>query len=220
MPDGNYSSEIDGSHGVAAVVAAVFVFGISFGAVATSAGVSFVPALFMSATTFGGAAQVGSVSVLGAGGGVASAVLTGALLNVRYLPMGITVASSYRGRWWCRAAQAQLLGDETWALSRTREGNHDRRRLLTAGAAVYVVWLAGTAIGAVGLRSVGDVSSWGLDVVSPAIFLGLLAKQLTSTRARLAAGSAVVVALGLAPITPAGVPVAVASLICLIGLVR
>jgi 4-azaleucine resistance transporter AzlC len=205
---------------IAPVAAAAFIFGISFGVVATTAGFSVLAALVMSATTFGGAAQIGSASVLGASGGPASAVLTGVLLNLRYLPMGITATSAYHGPWWSRAGQAQLLGDETWALSRTPDGKHDARLLLMSGATVYVVWLAGTALGAVSLSSIGDVSSLGLDMVSPAIFFALLWKQLTTSRTRLAAVAAAVVALALVPFTPAGVPIAVASLVCLIGLAR
>lgn len=205
---------------VTPVAVAVFVFGISFGVVATTSGFSVPAALVMSATTFGGAAQVGASSVLGGGGTALSAILTGSLLNLRYLPMGVTAASAYDGPWWRRAALAQLLGDETWAISRTPDGRHDSRLLILAGLVVYVVWLAGTAIGAIGLHSIGNVSAWGLDMVSPAIFFALLWKQLDDNRTRLAAAGAVVVALLLVPVAPPGVPVAVASLVCLVGLRR
>jgi 4-azaleucine resistance transporter AzlC len=218
MADDNYTSLRTGPlQAIAPVAMAAFIFGISFGVVATTAGFSVLAALVMSATTFGGAAQIGSASVLGAGGGPTGAILAGTLLNLRYLPMGVTATSAYRGPWWARAAQAQLLGDETWALSRTPDGRHDTRLLLLSGATVYVVWLAGTALGAISLSSVGDVSSLGLDMVSPAIFFALLWKQLTTPRTRIAAVSAAVVALALVPITPPGVPIAVASLVCLIG---
>lgn len=206
-----------GAGAIVSVVASVFTFGVTFGIVAVTAGFSVPAALVMSATTFGGAAQVGAASVIGAGGGVASAIVAGALLNLRYLPMGISAAGSYPGAWWQRGALAQLLGDETWALSRKPDGEHDSRLLILSGASVYVVWFAGTALGASSLQFVGDSSRWGLDMVSPAIFFGLLWKQLATPRTRLAAVCAVVVALGLTPFTPAGVPIAVASCICLMG---
>lgn len=205
---------------IAPVATVALLFGISFGAVATTAGFGLEPALVMSATTFAGSAQIGAASVLAAGGGALGAVLAGVLLNLRYLPMGVTAAGAYRGPWWSRVAQAQLLGDETWALSRTPDGGHDRKLLLQAGAAVYVVWAAGTALGVVVFRGVGDISAWGLDMVSPAIFFALLWKQLDSPRTRIAALAAVAVALALTPVTPAGVPIAVASLVCLMGLLK
>lgn len=218
--NGNYASvRTIRWQAIAPVATASFVFGVSFGVVATAAGFSVPAALVMSATTFGGAAQVGAASVLGVGG-AAGAILTGVLLNLRYLPMGITAAGAYQGPWWKRGAQAQLLGDETWALSRTPDGGHDARLMLLSGAVVYVVWLAGTALGAVSLSSAGDVSAWGLDMVSPAIFFALLWNQLTTPQSRLAAALAVVVALALVPFAPPGVPIAVASLVCLIGLAK
>lgn len=220
MADANYTSaRTVRLQAIAPVATAAFLFGISFGAVATTAGFGIESALVMSATTFGGAAQVGAASVLAAGGGALSAVLAGVLLNLRYLPMGVTASTAYQGRWYSRGAQAQLLGDETWALSRTPDGGHDARLLLQAGMAVYVVWLAGTAIGVFAFKNV-SVEAWGLDMVSPAIFFALLWNQLDNPKSRIAALAAVTVALVLVPFTPAGVPIAVASLVCLMGLVK
>src|ERR1700760_4640457 len=145
---------------VGSVAAAAFALGGSFGVVALAAGFSAAAAVVMSATTFGGAAQIGAASVIGAGGGPLGAVTTGSLLNLRYLPMGITAADAYRGPWWRRALLAQLLGDEGWAISRKPDGSHDSRLLLTAGAAVYVVWLAGSALGAIVLSSFWGLSRW------------------------------------------------------------
>lgn len=218
MADGAYSTVTGQLPAIAPVATAAFVFGVSFGVVATSAGFSALAALVMSATTFGGAAQIGAAGVLGAGGGTVGASVAGTLLNLRYLPMGITVARAYRGPWWRRGLLAQLLGDEAWALSRTPDGEHDSRLLILSGAAVYTVWLAGTALGALTLSSIGDVSAWGLDVVGPAILFALLWKQLTGTVVRVAAAVSALIALALVPVVPPGVPVAVASLACLTGL--
>lgn len=184
------------------------------------AGLSTVEAVVMSATTFAGAAQLGAIGVIGASDSAVGALLTGVVLNLRYVPMGITAARAYRGSWWLRAAQAQLLGDEAWALSRSPDGRHNPRLLLMSGAAVYVVWTAGTAIGAIGLSSFGNTDALGLDMVSPAIFVALLGKQLTTTRALFCVVLASAIALCLTPITPPGVPVVAASLVCLVGLVR
>ncbi|GAA2959954.1 AzlC family ABC transporter permease [Streptomyces enissocaesilis] len=205
---------------IASVVTATFLFGVTFGAVAGAAGISTPAALVMSLTTFGGAAQMGAASVIAAGGGVGSAILTGSLLNLRYLPMAIAAMGAYGGSRWRRGAYAQLLGDETWALSRRPDGSYDRRLLLLSGSAAYVLWFAGTALGALSVGFAGDVSRWGLDMVSPAIFLALLWKQLGEPRTRVVAAVAAVLALALVPVAPPGVPVAVASCACLIGFVK
>jgi predicted branched-subunit amino acid permease len=50
-------------------------FGISFGLLARSAGMSSVTAIAFSATTFAGSAQFAAVSVLGAGGSAVAAIV-------------------------------------------------------------------------------------------------------------------------------------------------
>lgn len=205
------------------VSAAIFAFGTSFGALATVSGITPAAAVVMSATTFGGAAQFAAVSLLGSGSGAAAAVAAGALLNLRYLPMGMAAAGAYTGPGWRRALFAQLLGDESWALARDGDG-YNRRVLVRAGLLVYLVWLAGTGLGAYGLDGQGQVERWGLDMASPAVFLVLLWGQLTAggagarrVRAAVAAAAALS-ALLLVPVMPPGVPIAVAASACLLGL--
>lgn len=198
------------------VLAAVLAFATSFGAVAVSSGMSPAAAVVMSATTFGGGAQFAAVSVLGTGGSAVAAVLSGALLNTRYLAMGMAAATAYTGPPWRRAASAQLLGDESWAVSRRSEG-HDRRLLLTAGATIYITWVGGTAAGAYGLAGHGQIQTWGLDMASPAVFLALLWGQLRDRAARHTSALAIGSALILVPLAPPGLPIAVAAAACLLG---
>src|SRR5690348_3357305 len=91
---------------------AAFVLGASFGVLALASGFSAAAAIVMSMTTFAGSAQVATVSVLGAGGGVAAAVVAALLLNARYAPIGITIARTFRGSIPRRLAEAQLVVDE------------------------------------------------------------------------------------------------------------
>ena len=57
-------------------------------------------------------------------------------------------------------------------------------------------------------------------MASPAIFFALLWQQLSTRRAQVAAGSAVLVALALVPFAPPGIPIILASLTCLIGVMK
>ena len=86
--------------------------GASFGILARTAHFGVAAAVVMSMTTFAGSAQVAAVSVLGAGGGVAAAAVAALLLNLRYAPIGITVAQSFRGHILRRFAESQLVVDE------------------------------------------------------------------------------------------------------------
>jgi predicted branched-subunit amino acid permease len=171
-----------------------------------------------SATTFAGSAQFAVVSVLGTSGGAAAAIAAAVLLNGRYVPISISVASLFHGPRLRRLAEAQLIVDESWALSTRGDGRFHRGLLLGAGVLLYCAWVTGTVVGVLGGRALGNPKSLGLDGAFPALFLALLAPQLASTRARLAALLAGVIAFALIPLTPAGAPIVAASVACLLGL--
>jgi 4-azaleucine resistance transporter AzlC len=194
------------------------VFGVSFGVLARAAGMSPVAAVLMSATTFAGSAQTAAVSILGAGGGLVAAITTAVLLNLRYGPIGLSAAPALSGPWWRRVLQAQLVVDESWALSQRDGGRIQPGLLLGGGMILYVGWIAGTAAGATAGGLLGDPARLGLDAMFPAIFLALLVPQLHS-RSRLAAAiGGAAIAVVLLPVAGSGVPILVASLACLAGL--
>jgi 4-azaleucine resistance transporter AzlC len=201
----------------APLLPAAFALGASFGVLARASHVGAAAAVVMSATTFAGSAQVAAVSVLGAGGGVAAAVVAALLLNVRYAPIGITVAASFRGRIWQRLAEAQLVVDESWALAGGGTPRFDRRVMLGVGGGLWVVWVAGTAVGALLGGVVGDPSAFGLDGAFAALFLALLVAQLGDRRAVVAAVGGAAIAAALTPLTPPGVPIIAATAAVLVG---
>jgi predicted branched-subunit amino acid permease len=65
-------------------------------------------------------------------------------------------------------------------------------------------------------NALGDPSRWGLDAAAAAAFLGLLWPRLAARSAQLVAAGAIVVALVLTPVTPAGVPVLAAALVAVV----
>jgi 4-azaleucine resistance transporter AzlC len=210
----------DGARVVAPLAVAVLGFGISFGLLARSAGMGWLAPIVMSATTFAGSAQFAAVSILGAGGTVAAAVAAAVLLNLRYGPIGVSVAPWLSGPAWWRFLRAQLVVDESWAVAAEGEGRFDPRILVGAGLLLYVSWVAGTAIGALGGQALGDPKTLGLDAAFPALFLALLLPQLRNRRTILAALLGGAIALALIPFAPAGVPIIAASAACLIGVGR
>jgi 4-azaleucine resistance transporter AzlC len=210
----------DGARAVAPLAVAVLGFGISFGLLARSAGMGWLAPIVMSATTFAGSAQFAAVSILGAGGTVAAAVAAAILLNLRYAPIGVSVAPWLGGPAWWRFLRAQLVVDESWAVAAEGEGRFDPRILVGAGLLLYVSWVAGTAIGAFGGQALGDPKTLGLDAAFPALFLALLLPQLRNRRTILAAVLGGAIALALIPLAPAGVPIIAASAACLIGVGR
>lgn len=195
-------------------------FGISFGVLARAADMGVVAPIVMSATTFAGSSQFAVASILDEGGGLAAAIVAALLLNARYAAIGVSVAPLFRGSRLKRLLQAQLIVDESWALSARPDGTYDRRVLLGAGLTLYITWVLGTALGVLGGGFLGDPERLGLDAAFPALFLALLAGQLTSRRAVAAALAGGSIALILLPFTPPGVPIVVAVLGCLVGLRR
>ncbi len=51
----------------------------------------------MSAIVFAGSAQFSAVAILAQGGGAGAAIAAAALMNSRFLPMGVALAPSFRG---------------------------------------------------------------------------------------------------------------------------
>lgn len=170
----------------------------------------------MSATTFAGSAQFAAVGLF-AGGSVAAAVTAAILLNARYLPMGIASAPAISGPWWRRLLLGQLVVDESWAVASRGDGTFDGKRLIGAGALLYVVWIASTALGALGADLLGDPRRLGMDAAFPALFLALAWPYLRDRRSVAAALLGAAVALTATPLAPAGVPIVLASVAALIG---
>ena len=215
-PEPGRRTYLDGVRAAAPIGIAAFAFGVSYGVLARSAGMGRVAPVVMSLTTFAGSAQFAAASILGAGGGLVTAVVAAVLLNLRYVPIGLSAATALQGPWWRRLLTAQLLVDESWAIAQ-RDGRFDRQLMVGAGLLLLVGWTTGTAVGAFAGDLVADPESLGLDAAFPALFLALLWPQVGERSRLLAAVAGAVIALALMPFTGAGVPIVAASLACLIG---
>jgi 4-azaleucine resistance transporter AzlC len=191
---------------------------VSFGVVAESAGLSAAAAIAMSAIVFAGSAQFTAIAILLQGGTVGAAVLAAALVNSRFLPMGVALGPSLPGGPLRRALQGQTVVDASWAIAGRGDGTFDRWLLFGSSAVQYAGWVGGTIVGAVAGNVLGDPDAIGLDAVYPAFFLALLIEELDDRRSRLVAVMGGLIALVLVPVAPAGVPVLAASLAALVGL--
>jgi predicted branched-subunit amino acid permease len=193
---------------------------ISFGVVAVDAGLSEVAAIVMSAIVFAGSAQFASIAILAQGGTVGAALGAVALMNSRFLPMGVALGPSLPGGAAARALQGQPVVDASWALASRGDGRFDRMMLFGSSSIQYVTWLGGTAVGALWGDALGDPRSLGLDAIYPAFFLSLLLIEMKNRRAATVAALGAAIALALVPVAPAGLPVLAASLAALVGLHR
>jgi len=198
---------------------AVGVFGISFGVLCVTAGVPVPVACAMSVLVFAGGSQFAALGVVAAGGSPGAAVAAGLLLNARYAAFGVAVAPVLRGSRLRRALAAHLVIDESSAMAL---GEADpavaRRAFWVTGSAVFVLWNAGTLVGALAGAGIADPAAYGLDAAFPAGFLALVGPLLRGRRARAAAVAGVLLALALTPVTPPGVPILASGLGALAGL--
>jgi 4-azaleucine resistance transporter AzlC len=209
----------EGARRIAPIGAAAGAFALSFAVLSRQAGFDGLSAIVMSATTFAGSAQFGAVSVLETGGGVAAAIAAAVLLNARYAPISVTVGDQFEGSVLRRLLEAQLIVDESWALS-GRSGSFQRPVLIGAGLLLYVLWVVSTAAGTLVGDRLGDPEDYGLDAAFAALFLGLALPYLRSRRALQAALLGAAIVLVLIPVAPVGLPIVAASAACLLGLRR
>jgi 4-azaleucine resistance transporter AzlC len=195
---------------------APLLFGAAFGVLAVDAGMGWPSALVMSATTFAGSAQFAAASILDTGGGALAAIVAALLLNARYAPLSIAVASIFPGSTRRRLLESQLIVDESWALA-GRGGRFEYGILVGVGVLFWLLWVGGTALGTV-VGDLLDPEAIGLDAAFPALFLALLVPYLRTRRAIAAALTAAAITFVLLPVAPAGLPIVAASLACLWGL--
>ncbi|GGP46618.1 MULTISPECIES: AzlC family ABC transporter permease [Streptomyces] len=213
-PTGRREAWAAGARAAVPFTVAIFAFGISFGVLAKGAGFGAIGATSMSGLVFVGSSQFAAVSVIVNGGGWAAAAVAGTLLNLRYLVMGFAILPALRGGRARRAVESQLVIEESWAIASDADGRFDRIRLLSSGVVLWLGWVLGTLLGAIGPFKAVDVLNYGLDAVSPVLFFLLLAPHLGTARKRTAAATAAVCA---AALTAAGLPDAAIAVACLIA---
>ena len=197
------------------IALATGVYAVSFGVLSVAAGFSVAQTCVMSLVAFTGASQFSYVSVVAAGGGLAAALPPALLLGARNGIYGLSLAAVARGGTARRALDAHLVIDETTAMAHAQATPEARRRAFTVtGVAIFCCWNLGTLVGALAGDVLGDPGALGLDALFPAVFVALLAAQLRSPEARIAALAGAAIGLVLLPVAPAGVPVVAAVLGC------
>jgi predicted branched-subunit amino acid permease len=119
---------------------------------------------------------------------------------------------------WRQLLGAHLVIDESTAMSVTRSSRAAARLgFLTTGLSVFLLWNLATFAGAIAGTVLGDPRTFGLDAAVGAAFMALLWPRLRDRRNRLVAAAAAAVALGMVPISPAGVPVLAAAGVALLA---
>ena len=194
-------------------------YGIAFGAAAVANGFSVLQSCLLSLLTFSGASQFAVVGVLGAGGTALSGIATASLLGFRNGLYGVIMAPRLKVKGFKRVVAAQVTIDESTAVALGQEVRGEkamRQGFWLTGSGVFFFWNLFTVAGALGAQAMGDIRAWGLDSAVPAAFLGLVWPRLLSTRDRILAVGAMVFALAMTPILPAGLPIIATAFIAIV----
>jgi predicted branched-subunit amino acid permease len=204
------------------IAVATGAYALSFGAIATTSGLSLIQTSALSALMFTGASQFALVGVIGSGGSVWAGAATAALLGSRNALYGLRLSTLLGVHGLRRLAAAHFVIDETTAMAIARSSEGEARLAFWAtGAALFIFWNLGTLAGALATHALSDPRVLGLDAAPPAAFLALLAPRLRSREPMAIALGAGVVALVCLPFVPSGVPLLiVAVLVALFGVLR
>jgi 4-azaleucine resistance transporter AzlC len=161
-------------------------FGIVYAVTARAAGLSAPEIIGMSLIVHAGAAQFAAVKLIAGGAGALSVVFGTAVTNARSLLIGASVAPYVAGQplWW-RLIYAFHLSDESYAVAMAGflRGEATPGDALGANLGMVVPWLGSAVIGVLVGAAIPTPSRWGIDLVIPLTFLGLLVPLLRNRRA-------------------------------------
>src|SRR5579862_4005667 len=205
---------------IALACLAVWVIGLSYGAIAVASGFPVWFPAAQSTLVVAGASEFLFIGIVAAGGNPIAAALAGLLVNARHLPYGLALPPDVTGRGWRRVLGAQVMNDESVVFSLAQEDLPRQRAAYWAcGLGVLICWPGGAALGALAGSLLRDTNAFGLDATFPAVILALIVPVLRDRVTAAAAGLGAVIALVTTPFLPAGLPVllALAGVVVLVG---
>ena len=170
----------------------------------------------MSLLVYAGGAQFTAVRLAGQGAAAGLLVVTAALINLRHVLYGLSLAPHLRtARPVLSAAAAFFLVDESYGLTQRAsvEGRGGPAYLLGAGTALYLAWNLGTELGIAFSALLPDPRVIGLDLVFPLTFAALLAPLLRQTANRQVAAVAFAAGMIAVPALPGGLGFLAATLV-------
>ncbi|MCY1291717.1 Inner membrane protein YgaZ [compost metagenome] len=175
---------LQGARDIVPLVVGAIPFGIIFGSLAASYGLSVWQALGMSLLVFAGSAQFIAITLIGGGAGIAVVLLTTLVVNLRHALYSATLQPFVRHlpkRW--RMPLAFWLTDEAFAVVQHRYAERDaspHKHWYYCGAALtmYLNWQLCTLAGVLFGRAVPNLAAWGLDFAMLATFIGIVVPML------------------------------------------
>jgi 4-azaleucine resistance transporter AzlC len=176
-------------------------FGIIFGAMAVTSGISPLGVLGMSLFVFAGSSQFIAANMVAGNAAVSFIILATFVVNLRHSLYSATLAPymKHLPQTWL-APLGFWLTDESFVVVVQRFQQADEspyKHWFFLGSAVfmYVNWQLSTIIGIVAGQSIPDPAAWGLDFALVVTFIAMLTPMLVSRPMLLAALAAGIVAV-------------------------
>lgn len=194
-------------------------YALSYGALATAAGLSVAQTCALSLLMFTGGSQFALIGVAAAGGSPVSGAATAMLLGARNAFYGLRLTSLLDVRGARKLVAAQLVIDESSAMAVGRDDDPRLARVAfwSTGIAVYVFWNLVTLVGALGAEALSDPGVLGLDAAAPAAFLALIAPRVRAREPFAIALASALVAVAVTPLVAPGVPVLAAAAVAVVA---
>jgi 4-azaleucine resistance transporter AzlC len=167
-----------GARAVLPIVPGAVAFGLVYGFIAGEKGLTALEIGLTSMLVFAGASQLLALELWGEPLPIAALVAGVLVINLRHLLMGPALLPWLAHLPPARAyASLYFMTDESWGASvaELRRGGRDAAFLPGAGLTLFSVWTLSTVLG----RTAGDLSAlverWGLEFLTTAFFVALLA---------------------------------------------
>ena len=158
------------------LVPGIVAFGLLYGVLARRVGFSPAEAWAMSLIVHAGSAQFIALGMWETAS-AATIIATTLVVNLRHLLMGASLAPHlrYAHPVW-KPVLALWMSDETYALaiSAYERGEGSPQYFLGANVSTYLAWTTSGLLGALMASAIPDPGRYGLDLIFPLAFLGLL----------------------------------------------
>jgi 4-azaleucine resistance transporter AzlC len=191
-------------------------FGAIYAVSALAAGLNWAQTLAMSLFVFAGASQFTAVGLFASGAAPFTIVLTTLIINARHALLAASVAPFVRAaKPGTKALLAFQLTDESYAIGMRRwlAGSGSLAYQFGANLSMYVVWQFSTIAGILLGNLIPDPAAYGLDLIFPLTFIGLLVPLLRERVSVAVALLAAVLTLGGALLLPGSLYLLLAGIV-------
>lgn len=191
-------------------------FGAIYAVSALAAGLSWAQTLAMSLFVFAGASQFTAVGLFAVGTSPFTIVLTTLIINARHALLAASVAPFVRAaRPSTKALLAFQLTDESYAIAMRRwlDASGSLAYQFGANISMYVVWQCSTIAGILLGNLIPNPAAYGLDLIFPLTFIGLLVPLLRERVSVTVALLAAVLAIGGALLLPGSLYLLLAGIV-------